>query len=359
MASNSFGKALTLTTFGESHGAAIGGILDGMPAGIEYDPDELKQLMQMRRPGQSAVTTSRNEKDEVIILSGLNNGKTNGFPIGFIIPNEDARPKDYSDLKQLFRPSHADFTYREKYGIDPQSGGGRSSARETAIWVAAGYFANLLLKQKSIKVIAYVHSIGGLSLGDDFVGEKLTATPGNIIRCPDVALAKKMEEEILKAKKEGDSLGGTIGCVILNCPTGLGDPIFEKLHAELGKAILTINACKGFEYGSGFAGTKLRGSQHNDEFYADEHGTVKTTTNNSGGIQGGISNGMTIYFKAAFKPTSTLLKSQQTVNLEGKAAEMKAKGRHDPCVLPRAVPVVEAMSRLVIADFLLRNGKYR
>ena len=359
MASNSFGKLLTLTSFGESHGAAIGGILDGMPAGIDYDPDELKRLMQRRRPGQSAVTTSRNEKDEVVILSGVNNGKTNGFPIGFMILNEDAKPKDYSDLKQLFRPSHADYTYREKYGIDPQSGGGRSSARETAVWVAAGYFANLLLRKKGIKVIAYVNSIGNLSLGDDFDLEKLTATPENLVRCPDEVLAKKMEEEILTAKTEGDSLGGTICCAIFNCPTGLGDPIFEKLHAELGKAILTINACKGFEYGSGFGGTKLRGSQHNDEFYADQDGTIKTSTNNSGGIQGGISNGMTIYFKAAFKPTSTLLRSQQTVDLKGMAAEMKAKGRHDPCVLPRAVPVVEAMSNLVIADFILRNGKLK
>jgi len=355
MASNSFGKLLTLTSFGESHGAAIGGILDGMPAGIIYSAEDLRLNMQRRRPGQSAVTTSRNEKDEVVILSGITNGKTNGFPIGFIIPNEDARPKDYGDLKQIFRPSHADFTYREKYGIDPLSGGGRSSARETAVWVAAGYFADLLLKRAGIKVIAYVHSIGDMSLGENFDIEKIKEQPKNTVRCPDEELAKVMESAILLAKEEGDSLGGTIGCVIYNCPTGLGDPVFEKLHAELGKVILSINACKGFEYGSGFAGTRMKGSEHNDQFYTNTEGTIKTRTNYSGGIQGGISNGMTIYFKAAFKPTSTLLKTQQTVNLDGESAEIKAKGRHDPCVLPRAVPVVEAMSSLVIADYLLGN----
>lgn len=355
MASNSRGKFLTLSTFGESHGPAIGGVLDGMPPGINFSPEELRACMQRRRPGQSQITTSRNEKDEVQILSGITEGKTNGFPIGFIILNEDAKPKDYGNLKELFRPSHADFTYREKYGIHPQSGGGRSSARETAVWVAAAYFANQLLKKVGIKIAAYVHSIGNLSLEDSFNPEELSSSPENAVRCPDDELALLMEKAILKAKNEGDSLGGTIACAIYNCPIGLGDPVFEKLHAELGKAILSINACKGFEYGSGFAGTRLKGSEHNDEYYRDTDGKIKTKTNNSGGIQGGISNGMTIYFKAAFKPTSTLLKTQQTVDLHGEATEMIAKGRHDPCVLPRAVPVVEAMSALVIADFLLKK----
>ncbi len=358
MAGNLFGKIITLKTFGESHGKGIGGILDGIPPGLEIDLDALQKKMDRRRPGQSGITTARSEPDKVELMSGIYNGQTTGMPIGLLIFNKDAKPADYENIKTVFRPSHADYTYSKKYGLRDPSGGGRSSARETALRVAASYFTDLLLEKHGVEIIAYVHSVKHLSLPPDFSIRDSSEVQENEVRCPDPALAAEMKAMIKEAKEEGDTLGGTIGCEVFNCPAGLGEPVFDKLQADLAKAMLSINACKGFEYGSGFQGTLLKGSEHNDEFTSNDDGEITTKTNFSGGIQGGISNGMPIYFKVAFKPVSTLQKKQESVDSEGQKTSLAVKGRHDPCVLPRAVPIVEAMTSLVIADHLLRNNVY-
>jgi len=355
MAGNSFGEIFRITTFGESHGAAIGVVIDGCPAGLDIDLDFLQSELDRRRPGQSAITTQRKESDVFKILSGIYEGKSIGSPIGIIIPNEDAKPEDYEHLKTAFRPSHADYTYQEKYGIRDHRGGGRSSARETAARVVSGAIAKLLLKKYGITIQAYVSAIGELSINKPYQDLNLANTESNIVRCPDADTAEKMISLIQDIRAKGDTLGGTISCVIRNCPTGLGDPVFDKLHADLGKAMLSINAVKGFEYGSGFAGTRLRGSEHNDVFAHDKDGKIITTTNHSGGIQGGISNGMDIYFNVAFKPVATLIQDQPSIDNAGHDITLHGKGRHDPCVVPRAVPIVEAMAALVLVDHLLRS----
>lgn len=353
MAGNSFGEIFRITSFGESHGPAIGAVIDGCPAGLEINEDFIAKEMARRRPGQSSITSPRQEDDKVEILSGIFEGKTTGAPIALLIKNKDQRPEDYDKFKDVFRPSHADYTYQEKYGIRDHRGGGRSSARETATRVAAGAIAKTLLQKKSISIQGYVSQIGEVSLDKNYTGLDLTQKENHPTRCPDPATADKMQEAIESARDAGDSLGGIISCVIKGCPVGLGEPVFDKLHAVLGHAMLSINAVKGFEIGSGFAGVKMRGSQHNDVFYSDETGT-HTRTNNSGGIQGGISNGEDIYFRVAFKPVATIKQSQETVNREGESATIEGKGRHDPCVVPRAVAIVESMAALVLADFVLR-----
>jgi chorismate synthase len=355
MAGNSFGEIFRITTFGESHGAAIGVVIDGCPAGLDIDLDFLQQELDRRKPGQSAITTQRKESDLFKILSGIYEGKTIGSPIAIIIPNEDSKPGDYDHLKDAFRPSHADYTYQEKYGIRDHRGGGRSSARETAARVVSGAIAKLLLKKQGISIKAYTSSIGTLSLSKPYQDLDLSKTESNIVRCPDAETADKMISLIQDIRAKGDTLGGTISCVIQNCPAGLGEPVFDKLHADLGRAMLSINAVKGFEYGSGFAGTRLFGSEHNDVFTYNKDCKVVTTTNHSGGIQGGISNGMDIYFNVAFKPVATILQDQQSIDNAGNDITLSGKGRHDPCVVPRAVPIVEAMTALVLADHLLRN----
>lgn len=346
MAGNSFGKIFKLTTFGESHGKAIGGIIEGCPAGISINFSKIQEDLDRRKPGQSRLVTQRKEDDEVKFLSGIFEGTTTGTPIGFIIKNTDQKSKDYSHIKEVYRPSHADFTYDEKYKFRDYRGGGRSSARETACRVVAGAIAKQVISE--IKITAYTESVGkvGLSSGDEI---RFSEIENNHVRCPNAVVAQQMEQHILTTKKEGDSIGGVIFCHITNVPTGLGEPVFDKLHAELGKAMLSINAVKGFEYGSGFEGTKMKGSQHNDLFNTDK----TTQTNYSGGIQGGISNGSDIYFRVAFKPVATLMKSQQTIDKKGNKVEMMGKGRHDACVVPRAVPIVEAMAALVLADYYL------
>ncbi|MDC7999881.1 chorismate synthase [Aequorivita todarodis] len=349
MAGNSFGKIFKLTTFGESHGAAIGGIIDGCPAGLSLDFEAINTEMQRRKPGQSAIVTQRKEEDAVKFLSGIFEGKTTGTPIGFLIENTDQKSKDYSHIKDVYRPSHADFTYDKKYGIRDYRGGGRSSARETACRVVAGAIAKQLLK--GIKIKAYVSSVGEMELTKPYSEVDFSEIEKNPVRCPDAAMASKMENYIKSIRKEGDTVGGTVSGVIQNVPVGLGEPVFDKLHAELGKAMLSINAVKGFEYGSGFAGTAMKGSVHNDSF--NEDGSTKT--NHSGGIQGGISNGEDIYFKVAFKPVATIMQKQETIDSKGNKATAEGKGRHDPCVVPRAVPIVEAMAALVLADFWLLN----
>jgi chorismate synthase len=350
MAGNSFGNLFKLTTYGESHGDAIGGIIDGCPAGLKIDLDAIYQEMQRRRPGQSSITTSRNEPDQVQFLSGIFDGKTLGTPIGFMIKNEDHRSKDYSKMENTYRPSHADFTYQKKYGHRDHRGGGRSSARETACRVVAGAIAKQLLKD--IKISAFVSSVGDVFIDKPYQELDLSRTEGSIVRCPDDVIAKKMIDAIEKLKSSGDTTGGTITCVIENTPIGLGEPVFDKLHAQLGKAMLSINAVKGFEYGSGFCGAQMKGSEHNDKFLKDG----STSTNLSGGIQGGISNGMDIYFRVAFKPVATLMQTQETIDQSGKKVKIEGKGRHDPCVVPRAVPIVEAMAALVLADLYLQNN---
>lgn len=349
MAGNSFGKIFKLTTFGESHGPAIGGIIDGCPAGLSIDFEAIYAEMQRRKPGQSAIVTQRKEEDNVKFLSGIFEGKTTGTPIGFIIENTDQKSKDYSHIKDVYRPSHADYTYDKKYGIRDYRGGGRSSARETACRVLAGAIAKQLLQ--NIKITAYVSSVGEMELKKQYSEVDFSEIEKNPVRCPDAEMASKMEDFIKSIRKEGDTVGGTVTCVIQNVPVGLGEPVFDKLHAELGKAMLSINAVKGFEYGSGFAGTSMKGSEHNDAF--NEDGSTKT--NHSGGIQGGISNGEDIYFKVAFKPVATIMQKQQTIDSKGDKAVAEGKGRHDPCVVPRAVPIVEAMAALVLADFYLLN----
>ncbi len=355
MAGNSFGEIFRITTFGESHGAALGVIIDGCPAGLKIDTAFIQSELDRRKPGQSSIVTQRKEADEFEILSGIFEGVTQGTPIGIIIRNEDQKSKDYEHIKDSFRPSHADFTYDTKYGSRDYRGGGRSSARETAARVAAAAIAKQLLSHFGIDVKAYVSKVGKLQLEKDYKDLDLSKTEDNIVRCPDAATANKMIELIKEVRKDGDTIGGLVSCVITGVPVGLGEPVFDKLHADLGKAMLSINAAKGFEYGSGFGGTELRGSEHNDAFYKDENDKIKTKTNYSGGVQGGISNGMDIYFNVAFKPVATIMQAQDSVDKDGNDAVITGKGRHDPCVLPRAVPIVEAMAALVIADYLLRN----
>ena len=353
MAGNSFGKLFTLTTFGESHGDAIGGIIDGCPSGIVLDMEAINIEMNRRKPGQSDIVTQRKESDTVEFLSGIFEGKTTGTPIGFQIKNTNQKSKDYSHIKDVYRPSHADYTYEKKYGIRDYRGGGRSSARETACRVVAGAIAKQVLKD--VEIYAYTSSVGDLFLEKPYQDLDFSKIESNTVRCPDEAISNQMIEKIKSIKKDGDTIGGTITCVIRNVPIGLGEPVFDKLHAELGKAMLSINAVKGFEYGSGFCGAKMKGSEHNDQFNAD--GTTKT--NLSGGIQGGISNGMDIYFRVAFKPVATIIQKQETIDNQGNIVEMQGKGRHDPCVVPRAVPIVEAMAALVLADFWLMNKIYK
>ncbi len=347
MAGNTYGTIFKLSTFGESHGKAIGGVIDGCPAGIELDLAAIQRDLDRRKPGQSAIVTQRKEPDEVVFFSGIFEGKTTGTPIGFAIHNTNQKSKDYSHIKDSYRPSHADYVYDEKYGIRDYRGGGRSSARETASRVVAGAIAKQYLNP--VEINAYVSSVGTIKLDADPSTVNLSEIENNPVRCPDPAKAKEMEDHIKQIRKEGDTIGGIVTCVIKNMPIGLGEPVFDKLHAELGKAMLSINAVKGFEYGSGFSGTKMKGSQHNDLFNTD--GTTKT--NKSGGIQGGISNGMDIYFNVAFKPVATIMQNQESINSKGDSVEMQGKGRHDPCVVPRAVPIVEAMAALVLADFKL------
>ena len=353
MAGNSFGTIFKLTTFGESHGEALGGIIDGCPPGIILDFDAIQKEMERRKPGQSAIVTQRKEADEVQFLSGIFEGKTTGTPIGFIIPNTNHKPDDYSHIKDTYRPSHADYVYEKKYGIRDYRGGGRSSARETASRVVAGAIAKQVLSD--IKINAFVSSVGELFIDKPYQELDFSKTESNVVRCPDEATALKMENYIKEIRKQGDTVGGTVTCVLQNVPIGLGEPIFDKLHAELGKAMLSINAVKGFEYGSGFCGAGMKGSEHNDLYNAD--GTTKS--NLSGGIQGGISNGMDIYFRVAFKPVATIMQKQETIDSSGNLIEMLGKGRHDPCVVPRAVPIVEAMAALVLADFYLLNKIYQ
>ena len=355
--SNTFGRIFTLTTFGESHGAAVGGVVDGMPAGIAIDVAFIQSELDRRRPGQSALTTSRKEGDKVELLSGIFEGKSTGAPIGFVVRNTNQHSQDYENLRQLYRPSHADFTYQQKYGIRDHRGGGRSSARITIARVVGGALAKLVLKQLGINIKAYTSQVGDIKLEDSYLCYDLDSKEQNPVRCPDQKKAAEMEELIKKVKSEGDTIGGVITGVIQGCPVGLGEPEFGKLHAQLGAAMLGINAVKGFEYGEGFAGVVQRGSEQNDEFTIKD-GKPSTKTNHSGGIQGGISNGQDIVFRVAFKPVATLLRQQETIDMEGNATTFEAKGRHDPCVLPRAVPVVEAMAAMVILDLYLQNNAY-
>jgi chorismate synthase len=351
--SNSYGTLFKISTFGESHGAAIGVVIDGCPAGLEIDEAFIQSELNRRKPGQSKITTQRKEDDTFKILSGIFEGKSTGTPIAIVIENQDQRSKDYSHIENTFRPSHADYTYEAKYGNRDYRGGGRSSARETAARVAAGAIAKLLLKKSGVEINAYVSQVGEIK-APVYSQLDLSKTEENIVRCPDAATAEKMIAFIDQVRLDRDTIGGIVTCVIRNTPVGLGEPVFDKLHAELGKAMLSINAVKGFEYGSGFAGITQRGSQHNDEFYK-EGDRIRTKTNHSGGVQGGISNGEEIYFNVGFKPVATIMKDQASVNKEGDEVTVSGKGRHDPCVVPRAVPIVEAMAALVLADFLLRT----
>jgi len=349
MLGNSFGTIFKLTTFGESHGVAIGGIIDGCPAGLRLDIDAIQNELNRRKPGQSEIVTQRKEPDSVNFLSGIFEGSTTGTPIGFIIENANQKSKDYSHIKDVFRPSHADYTYQKKYGIRDYRGGGRSSARETACRVVAGAIAKQLLPD--LKISAYTSSVGNIYLNKPYQDLDFTKIEENTVRCPDEKVAATMVSRIKEIRKEGDTIGGTVTCVIQNVPTGLGEPVFNKLHAELGKAMLSINAVKGFEYGSGFCGVEMKGSEHNDIF--NEDGSTKS--NLSGGIQGGISNGMEIYFRVAFKPVATIMQKQKTIDKLGNEVEMQGRGRHDPCVVPRAIPIVEAMAAIVMADYYLMN----
>ena len=354
MAGSIFGSAFRISTFGESHGKAIGVIIDGCPAGLDIDEGFIQAELDRRKPGQSAIVTQRKESDTVQILSGIFEGKSTGTPIGMLIPNDDQRSHDYGHIADKYRPSHADFTYQEKYGVRDYRGGGRSSARETAARVAAGAIAKLFLAQHGVNIQAYVSQVGPLILQKSADELDLSLTESNDVRCPDPEMATQMIDLIKAVRKDGDTIGGVVSAVITGCPIGLGEPAFDKLHADLGKAMLSINACKGFEYGSGFAGVSMRGSEHNDAFYREE-GKIKTRTNHSGGIQGGISNGMDITFRVAFKPVATIIPAQESVNTQGESVEVTGRGRHDPCVLPRAVPIVESMAALVLADHLLRQ----
>lgn len=353
--SNSYGSLFKITTFGESHGVAIGVIIDGCPAGLIWDIDFIQNALDKRKPGQSSIVTQRKEGDIVQVLSGVFENKTTGTPIALLIPNEDAKSKDYSHIATQFRPSHADYTYFIKYGHRDYRGGGRSSARETAARVAAGAVAQLFLKSKyNIDIYAYTSQVGNIKLEKNEADLDFSLIEKTLVRCPDIDTASKMETLIKEIKKQGDTIGGVISAIVKSTPAGWGEPVFDKLHAELGKAMLSINAAKGFEYGSGFEGVTKKGSEHNDVFYTDEDGKVRTKTNFSGGIQGGISNGEDIYFRVAFKPVATLIQNQESINENNEKVIIEGKGRHDPCVLPRAVPIVEAMTALVLADFALR-----
>ena len=349
---NTFGQIFRLTTFGESHGEAIGGVVDGMPAGIDIDLEFIQQELNRRRPGQSKITTSRQEADQVELLSGVFEGKSTGCPIGFIVRNTNQHSQDYENMRCLFRPSHADYTYYNKYGIRDHRGGGRSSARITISRCVGGALAKLALRQMGVSVQAYTSQVGPIALDRDYKRYDLSLTETNAVRCPDQEKAQEMEELITQVKAEGDTIGGVITCIIKGCPIGVGEPEFGKLHAALGSAMLSINAVKGFEYGEGFDGVTARGSEQNDVFLS-ENGQITTKTNHSGGIQGGISNGQDIYCRLAFKPVATILTEQDTVDIEGNATTLTAKGRHDPCVLPRAVPIVEAMGAMTILDNIL------
>jgi chorismate synthase len=351
---NSYGELFRISTFGESHGPAIGVVIDGCPAGLDIDEAFIQSELDRRKPGQSRITTQRQEDDTFRILSGIFEGRSTGTPIALVIDNQDQRSKDYSHIAEKFRPSHADYTYDAKYGNRDYRGGGRSSARETAARVAAGAIAKLLLRKAAgVQIDAYVSKVGAIE-APPYTQLDLSKTEDNIVRCPDAATAEKMIDLIDQVRLDRDTIGGIVTCVIRNTPVGLGEPVFDKLHAELGKAMLSINAVKGFEYGSGFEGTTLRGSQHNDEFYK-EGDRIRTRTNHSGGIQGGISNGEDIYFSVAFKPVATIMQDQPSVDKQGNDTVVSGKGRHDPCVVPRAVPIVESMAALVLADFYLRS----
>ncbi|GAB4186766.1 MAG: chorismate synthase [Thermoflexibacter sp.] len=352
---NSYGKIFRITTFGESHGTAVGVIIDGCPAGLPIDINFIQAELDRRRPGQSRITTQRQEGDKVEVLSGIFEGKSQGTPITLAVWNEDQRSRDYSHIADKFRPSHADYTYQMKYNTRDYRGGGRSSARETLARVAAGAVAKQFLATLGIKVTAYVSQVGHLRLENDYTKYNFEEIENNIVRCPEPSMAEKMIALIDETRKNRDTIGGVITCIVQGTPVGLGEPAFDKLHAELGKAMLSINAVKGFEYGSGFEGVKMYGSQHNDLFYISEDGSIRTKTNYSGGIQGGISNGEDIYFRVAFKPVATIMQDQESVNEAGERVIVSGKGRHDPCVVPRAVPIVEAMAALVITDFYLRN----
>lgn len=351
---NTFGNIFTITTFGESHGRGLGVIIDGCPAGVKIDEDFIKTELQRRKPGQSKITTQRKEEDNFEILSGVFEGQSTGTPIAMVIYNTDQKSKDYSHIADKFRPSHADYTYHEKFGVRDYRGGGRSSARETAARVAAGAVAKLLLASYGVAINAYVSQAGPVKLEKPYQELDFSQTESNIVRCPDPATADKMIELIDQVRKERDTIGGVVSCVANGVPVGLGEPVFDRLHAVLGHAMLSINAVKGFEFGSGFEGVTMKGSQHNDAFYT-EGDKVRTRTNHSGGIQGGISNGEDIYFKVAFKPVATIMQDQESVNAQGETTTVSGKGRHDPCVVPRAVPIVEAMCALVLADHLLLN----
>lgn len=351
---NTYGKLFRITTFGESHGVGIGVVIDGCPAGLSINAALIQTDLDRRRPAQSAIVSQRNEADRVEILSGIWQGKTTGTPIALLIANTDAKIDDYKHLENAYRPSHADFTYDQKYGFRDHRGGGRASARETAARVAAGAIAKALLQQLNIKITAYVSQVGNIALQQPYTNLDLSLIEQNAVRCPDLALASEMEAHIRQVRKEGDTIGGVVSAVAMGVPAGWGEPVFDKLHAELGKAMLSINAAKGFEYGSGFDGVRMRGSQHNDIF-VNKQGLIQTLSNYSGGIQGGISNGMDIYFRVAFKPVATIVQTQASVDKQGNSVALSGRGRHDPCVVPRAVPIVEAMTAIVLADFMLRR----
>ncbi len=357
--SSTYGTLFKISTFGESHGPAIGVVIDGCPAGLLFDTDFIQHELDRRKPGQSRITTQRREADEFEVLSGVFDGQTQGTPIALVIRNTDQRSKDYGHIAEQFRPSHADYTYQAKYGSRDYRGGGRSSARETAARVAAGAVAKLLLAQRGVQIQAYVSQVGTMKLDKPYTELNLSLAEENSVRCPDPDMAEQMFQYIDETRKRGDSIGGVVDCVVTGVPAGWGEPVFDKLHAELGKAMLSINAVKGFEYGSGFAGAERYGSQHNDAFYTDDSGAVRTKTNHSGGIQGGISNGEAIYFRTAFKPVATIMQDQDSVDVHGQPVTVSGKGRHDPCVVPRAVPIVEAMAALVLADMMLRNEAAR
>ncbi len=356
---NTFGNIFRLTTFGESHGEAVGGVVDGMPAGISIDVEFIRSELRRRRPGQSRITTGRNEPDEVELLSGVFEGRSTGAPIGFIVRNTNQHSNDYDNLRDVFRPSHADYTYFKKYGVRDHRGGGRTSARITIARCVGGALAKTVLRQMGISITAYTSQVGDIAIDRDYRKYDLARAENNIVRCPDAAAAERMIELISRMKAEGDTVGGVITCVIKGCPAGLGEPEFGKLHAMLGGAMLGINAVKGFEYGDGFDCVTGRGSEQNDVFDTDDEGRVVTLTNHSGGIQGGISNGNDIYFRVAFKPVATILQPQRTIDINGHRTEVTARGRHDPCVLPRAVPVVEAMAAMVILDCCLLDRTVR
>lgn len=353
--SSTYGTLFKIATFGESHGPALGVTIDGCPAGLPFDTEFIQHELDRRKPGQSRITTQRREADEFEVLSGVFEGLTQGTPIAMVIRNTDQRSKDYGHIAEQFRPSHADYTYMAKYGTRDYRGGGRSSARETAARVAAGAVAKMLLNTVGVTVQAYVSAVGRMRLETPYQDLTLTLAEENAVRCPDPVMAEQMFAYIDETRKKGDSIGGIVSCVITGVPAGWGEPVFDKLHAELGKAMLGINAVKGFEYGSGFAGAELYGSEHNDAMYTDSEGRVRTRTNLSGGIQGGISNGEDIYFRVAFKPVATIMQDQESVDVHGQPVTVSGKGRHDPCVVPRAVPIVEAMAALVLVDMWLRS----